>query len=74
MEEYKKVALEKNIHPEFILEIGNPANMITEVVNSKDYDLVVLGTRGMSPVKELFLGSVSMKVIHHAKCPVLVVR
>jgi nucleotide-binding universal stress UspA family protein len=74
LEEYKKIALEKDIHPEFILEIGDPSNMITEIVNSKDYDLVVLGTRGMSQVKELFLGSVSMKVIHHAKCPVMVVR
>ena len=74
LKEYTKIALEKGIHPEFILEIGDPANMITEIVNSNDYDLIVLGTRGMSPVKELFLGSVSMKVIHHAKCPVMVVR
>ena len=70
----KKNALEKDIEPKFMLEIGDPANMITEIVNSKDYDLVVLGTRGMSVFKELFLGSVSTKVMHHAKCPVMVVR
>ncbi|PIN84472.1 MAG: universal stress protein UspA [Nitrosopumilales archaeon CG15_BIG_FIL_POST_REV_8_21_14_020_33_23] len=74
LEEYKKDALEKDVLPKFMIEIGDPANMITEIVNSEDYDLVVLGTRGMSTFKELFLGSVSMKVIHHAKCPVMVVR
>ena len=74
LEEYKKDALEKGIEPKFMLEIGDPATMITEIVNSKDYDLVVLGTRGMSVFKELFLGSVSIKIMHHAKCPVMVVR
>ncbi len=57
-----------------MLEIGDPANVIIEIVNSKDYDLVVLGTRGMNVFKELVLGSVSIKVMHHAKCPVMVVR
>ena len=74
LEEYKKYALEKDIRPKFMLEIGDPANMIIEIVNSKDYDLVVLGTRGMNVFKELLLGSVSIKVMHHAKCPVMVVR
>ena len=74
LEEYKKYALEKDIRPKFMLEIGDPANMIIEIVNSKDYDLVVLGTRGMNVFKELVLGSVSIKVMNHAKCPVMVVR
>jgi len=74
LEEYKKDALEKGIQPKFMLEIGDPANMIIEIVNSKDYDLVVLGTRGMNVFKELVLGSVSIKVMHHATCPVMVVR
>ena len=74
LEEYKKNALEKGIQPKFMLEIGDPANMIIEIINSKDYDLVVLGTRGMNVFKELVLGSVSIKVMHHAKCPVMVVR
>ena len=74
LEEYQKDALEKGIHPKFMLEIGDPANMIIEIVNSEDYDLVVLGTRGMNVFKELVLGSVSIKVMHHAKCPVMVVR
>jgi nucleotide-binding universal stress UspA family protein len=57
-----------------MLETGDPANMILEMVNSKDYDLVVFGIRGMNVFKELVLGSVSIKVMPHAKYYVMVVR
>lgn len=37
-------------------------------------DLLVMGSRGLSAAKRLLLGSVSDAVLHHVKCPVLVVR
>lgn len=37
-------------------------------------DLLVLGSRGLSAAKRLFLGSVSDAVMHHLKVPVLLVR
>ncbi|MEM2491290.1 MAG: universal stress protein [Candidatus Bathyarchaeia archaeon] len=37
-------------------------------------DLIAIGSRGLSGVKAFLLGSVSDKVSHHAKCPVLIVR
>jgi nucleotide-binding universal stress UspA family protein len=37
-------------------------------------DLIVVGSRGLGPVKRLLVGSVSEGVVHHAKCSVLVVR
>jgi len=56
------------------LEYGNPAETIIEVAEKGNYDLTVVGSRGLSSVKRFFLGSVSDDIIHHAKCSVLIVR
>ena len=56
------------------LEFGNPAETIIEVAEKGNYDLIVVGSRGLSSVKRFFLGSVSDDVSHHAKCSVLIVR
>ena len=53
--------------------IGHPAQEICAYAKQQGHDLVVMGTRGRSEVRELFLGSVSQAVLHHAPCPVLVV-
>jgi nucleotide-binding universal stress UspA family protein len=37
-------------------------------------DTIVIGSTGVNTVKEFLLGGVSHKAIHHAKCPVTVVR
>ena len=47
---------------------------ITDVAREKKVDLIILGSRGLSEVKGLLLGSVSNKVVQHADCPVLVVK
>lgn len=41
---------------------------------SEDAAMVVVGSRGRTPVKELLLGSVSQETLHRAVCPVVVVR
>lgn len=53
---------------------GSPGHMIVEFVKQNDADLVVMGSRGLSGLKELFLGSVSHYVVQKAHCPVFIVK
>ncbi|ANF95388.1 universal stress protein [Paenibacillus bovis] len=53
---------------------GDPATVICDAANDEKMDLVIMGTSGKSAVSELFLGSVSHKVIQHAECPVMTVK
>ncbi|MCC6728614.1 MAG: universal stress protein [Chthonomonadales bacterium] len=55
-------------------EIGHPAETIVRVAQQEGFDLVVLGSRGLSEIRSFLLGSVSDKVSHHAPCPVLIVK
>lgn len=55
-------------------EIGHPAESILRVADEEKADLIVIGSRGLSAIKSFFLGSVSDRVIHHAHCPVFVVK
>jgi nucleotide-binding universal stress UspA family protein len=50
---------------------GFPARSLIEA--SDGYDLLVVGHRGGGGFGSLALGSVSSQVVHHAKCPVVVV-
>jgi nucleotide-binding universal stress UspA family protein len=53
---------------------GNPADEIIATAESFDADLVVVGARGLGGMARLLLGSVSEKVLRHARCPVLIVK
>lgn len=59
---------------ETIVLTGNPAREICEYAKTNDIDLIVIGSRGLSDLAELFLGSVSSDVLHRAHCAVTVVR
>jgi len=56
-----------------ILE-GPPAEAILAVAEAREVDLIVMGTRGLSPLASILVGSQCQKVITHATCPVMVVR
>jgi len=54
---------------------GEPVGALIEVCQAGDYDLLVLGNRGMTGVSRfLRLGSVPNKVSHHLPCSVLIVK
>ena len=53
---------------------GRPANTILEVAKDENVDMIVLGSRGLSEPKALFLGSVSHKVANLAECTCVTVK
>lgn len=56
------------------LVTGRPTDAILDLGEQIEAGLIVVGSRGLGPVKRLLVGSVSESIVHHAKCPVLVVR
>ena len=56
------------------LEEGHAVGEIMRLAKEGGYDLIVMGARGISRIREIILGSVSESVLHHATCPVLVVK
>ena len=53
---------------------GDPASDIIDEAEIGEYDVCIICTHGMSAGKRFLLGSVTNKVVHHIKIPILVVR
>jgi len=62
------------IRVETILEEGDPPKVILDTAKKFNANMIVIGSRGLSQIKELLLGSVSHSVAKHAEIPVLVVK
>ncbi|MEH1829676.1 MAG: universal stress protein [Nostoc sp.] len=62
------------ITTEFTQNVGNPGRVVCDLAHSYGADLIVMGRRGRSGLMELFLGSVSNYVLHHAPCSVHIVH
>ena len=55
-------------------EWGRPPDVICRVAEQENFDLIVVGERGMGGIVGFFLGSVSQRVATRAKVPVLIVH
>lgn len=67
-------ALEQGAHQiEELLTQGDPVRVILDTANALGVDTIVLGSRGLSDLGSVVIGSVSHKVSHSAKCRVITV-
>jgi nucleotide-binding universal stress UspA family protein len=64
---------EREIDARGLVLPGDSARVILETAAREEVSLIVMGTRGPSNMAELVVGSVSVEVLRHASCPVLVV-
>lgn len=67
-------ATEAEVKCEYTQLIGNPGRSICQLASTWQADLIIVGSRGLKGLKEMFLGSVSNYVTHHASCSVFIVR
>lgn len=56
------------------LFVGEPAEVIARFAKEQGCDEIVIGTRGLSGISSLLMGSVATKIIHLAEVPVLLVK
>lgn len=57
-----------------LLEAASVVQTVVDFAAKENFDLIVMGTRGMTGFRKLVMGSVSNGVVSHAHCPVMVVR
>lgn len=74
MRKARKTAAQRGILFKPRIVYGSPSVEIIDLSKSKKYQLIVIGSRGQSALKEAFMGSVSSAVVHRCKTPIIVVK
>ena len=74
MSNAKKRAAQNGILFEDKVVYGQEGPKIIKYADSKSYDIIIIGSRGLGSLKEAFLGSTSNYVLHKSKIPVLIVK
>ena len=69
-----EIAARKGLSLNTKLLQGDPGSVILDFTEKEKCDIIIMGSRGMGKFKELVLGSVSSKVLHHSSSPVMVIR
>jgi nucleotide-binding universal stress UspA family protein len=74
LEEGRKKAEAEKVEVRTKLEEGHAVQQIVKASKEGNFDLIVMGARGVSHVREMLLGSTTDGVMHHVACPVLIIR
>ena len=64
----------KEVNIRYKLQIGNIYSNIAAELTENDVDMIILGSKGVSSIDEMMVGSNAEKVIRYASCPVLTVK
>ncbi|MDA0833019.1 MAG: universal stress protein [Planctomycetota bacterium] len=74
-QEFDKLIMTRNLAGAHVaIEVGDPGLEIADYAERHKADLIVIPSHGYHGVKRVILGSVTERVLRHAKCPVLVLR
>ncbi len=59
---------------EQLVVVGDITTKIIETAEEEQYDLIVMGHRGLNPLKRLIIGSIAKNIIEHGPCSVLIIK
>jgi|ERR671923_2863952 nucleotide-binding universal stress UspA family protein len=74
LDKCKQIAEKSGVKIETVIAEGDAASNIVVYARNGGFDTIIMGSRGVGSFKEMVLGSVSNKVLHHAKCSVMIVK
>ncbi|TYR81605.1 universal stress protein [Priestia megaterium] len=74
LKEVEEALRQANISYEIKMEHGEPGPTIVTRANEHQFDIVIVGSRGLNSLQEMVLGSVSHKVAKRVNSPVLIVK
>ncbi len=66
------VSVKAELRPDIVT--GEPAEQILFLLNNEDFDMVIMGSHGLSGIRRFLMGSVSTKVLQHSPKPVMIVK
>lgn len=72
----KELLKDLSVNVETVLLYGDPADQIADYLDENDVEMVIMGSQGVgiSRLRQVFIGSVTSKIVRHSKQPVLVVK
>jgi nucleotide-binding universal stress UspA family protein len=74
LESYARQAQDRHIPAEIYQNLGDPGRTICELAKNNLADLIVMGRNQKSVLSEIFVGSTSNYVMHHAPCSVMTIQ
>lgn len=74
LSEHAERVRQHGVAVEEVTREGYPATVIEEEASEQRADLIVIGSRGLTGLKHLLLGSVAERVVQKSPCPVLTVK
>ena len=76
VDKVKQKASEKNVKvkTDVVIGISSVVKEIIEYAEKNKVDMIVIGSRGLSGIKKMLLGSVASGVLIYSHCPVLVTK
>lgn len=70
----EEIVRKDNVRVETSLREGNSAHEIVKTAKEGQFNLIVIGAKGIHRIRDLLMGSVTEGVVKNAPCPVLVVK